>query len=172
MKARFILFATVVAMASVAAAVGADTASASTYVASGSPGYSTFGATLGYHDMGVAHLVSGKITADPSPAYSGTQIVAIRWRVWRLVGASWTLDGEFTRRYTVYPNQYVSDPGFTARGMSAVYATDITITWRTPGGGLIGGAYRDLIHSSDYLCYTWHGCSIFWNAGQYALVLS
>jgi hypothetical protein len=149
----------------------ASTASASTYVTSGSPGTSYFQKTLGSYDMGQVILNSGQVTAYRSPAYAGTQNVTIRWRVWRMLAGSWSLDGDFSMTYIVNPGQYVAFPGFSGREVSNYYSTDLTITWRTSTGTFLGSSFRDLIHSSDYQCGASIGCAVIWAGGQYSLAL-
>jgi hypothetical protein len=149
----------------------APTASASTYVTSGSPGTSYFQKTLGSYDMGEVILDSGKVTAYRSPSYAGTQRVTIRWRVWRMLAGNWSLDGDFSTTYIVNPGQYVAFPGFSGRELSNYYSTDLTITWRTSTGTLLGSAFRDLVHSSDYQCGVSMGCAVIWAGGQYSLAM-
>jgi hypothetical protein len=149
----------------------APTASASTYVTSGSPGTSYFQKTVGSYDMGEVILDSGRVTAYRSPASTGTQTVTIRWRVWRMLAGLWSLDGNFSTTYTVYPGQYVAFPGYTGRELSNYYSTDLTITWRTSNGTFLGQSYRDLIHSSDYQCGVSMGCGVVWAGGQYSLLM-
>jgi hypothetical protein len=149
----------------------ASTASASTYVTSGSPGTSYTQKTLGSYWMGVVSLESGRVTAYRSPAYAGTQKVTIRWRVWRMLAGSWSLDGNFSMTYNVYPGQYVAFPGFSGQELSNYYSTDLTITWQTSTGTFLGSSYRDYIHSGDYQCGATVGCAVIWAGGQYSLAM-
>jgi hypothetical protein len=149
----------------------AASASASTYVTDRSPGSSTFTRTLGSYDMGLVSLNSGRTTAYRSPASSGMQKVTITWRVFRPNGSTWQLADASSITYDVYQGQYVNDLGWTWRGLSNYYATDLTITWKTPTGTFLGSAYRDLIHYNDYQCANSQGCSVGWFGGQYSLAM-
>jgi hypothetical protein len=147
-------------------------ASAFTNVPSGRPGTSYTHKTLGYYWMGVMNLDSGQVTAYRSPASTGTQLVTIRWRVWKMLAAGWSLDGNFSVTYTVYSGQHVDMPTFTGQELSSYYSTDLTITWKTSTGTFLGSSFYDYIHFGDYQCWTSQGCAVGWAGGQYSLAMS
>ena len=151
----------------------ASPASASTYITSGSPGKSGTERSTGSFNMGWAEIGSGGITAYRSPASTGTQKVTIRWRVWRTYGGTWQLADDVSDTWTVYPGQYVYDPGWVHQSALLYYfSTDVRITWRTSTGAFLGEAYRDYIHFGDYQCLVWNGCAVIWQGGQYSLFMN
>lgn len=150
--------------------LAASPASASTYVTSGQPGASYVYRTGGNTYIGLAYINSNSVIGYRSSASTGTQLVTIRFRVWRLQWG-WQLYRDLSTTYTVYPGQYVNFPGWNVEGLPNTYSTDITITWRTATGSFLGSAYRDFIDFSDYECWVYSGCAVGWAGGQYSLWL-
>jgi hypothetical protein len=159
-----------IALTAAALAV-ASPASAATYTNDLKPGLITAYGTVGYNINNSVTLVGGHVVAYRSPAWTGTQLVTVTWRVWRSY-SGWAWDpppDSFSRTFTVYPGQYVDNPAWSAKGLMLHYATDLKVTYRTSTGVYLGSTYFDFVHQSDYRCATSYGCSVVPLIGQWGL---
>jgi hypothetical protein len=143
----------------------------------GTPGTGYVSPTTGGYifESATNYLNSGPITVYRSPGHSGTQQITIRWRIWRWDHPNWTLlsgrTGTIT--YTVKPGQYVPFNGWSSFNLDGLFATDISLVWRTSTGALIGSTFVDNVHSRDYACNSsqlW--CSVYRAGGQAVIALT
>jgi hypothetical protein len=165
-------------MATVAGTAASTTpAAAFTVQNGGSPGVGYVSPSTGGYvfDSASTYLNSGPITVYRSSAYSGTQQITIRWRIWQWEYPNWRLlagrTGQAT--YTVRAGQYVGIQGWTSWNLDGLFATDITLVWRTPSGALIGSTFVDNVHARDYACNSaqlW--CSVYRAGGQAVIALT
>jgi hypothetical protein len=170
--ARRIARPAVVAILALTITGAAIPAGAVTRSNTGSVGSVYYQRTAGYSANMSQSLNSGQITAYRSPASTGTQQITIRWRVWEYQGGQWYVDGTGQSTYTVQPGQYVGINGWTHTTTSGLYATDLTVTWRTTTGVQLGRSFIDYVHSGDYECWTpYPSCSLYQFGGQYGLAL-
>jgi hypothetical protein len=151
-------------------------AQAYTYSTSGTPGYVGVTQTSGYgrttYDANQNRIDSGPITVYRSSGYSGTQIVTITWAAFHWTAAGgWTRETSGTDTWTLYPGQYAPDLGWHYdTNLGGAYATNITVTWKTPAGAFIGQKFDAYTQASDYYC-TNGNCWISMNGGQYTITV-
>ena len=150
--------------------MAASPASAASFASSGRPGPYTIEKTLGYMSGMQANIYSGRVTANSSPASTGTQHVTISWRVWQLVGAVWQLKKTLSTPGPSTKGSTSPPAGLSAYGLPGTYSTDLTITWKTATGVFLGQVYRDYIDYGDYQCWG-TGCGIGWAGNQYSIWL-
>lgn len=98
-----------------------------------------------------------------SPASSQTQVVQVTLHVWTHWLNGWIDEGYSTRSYYVAPGAWrtavVHASGgpafgwFTTNG-KYFYLSQLTVTWRTPGGAFLGQKVVNYDAASDQLCLT------------------
>jgi len=126
-----------------------------------------------------AQFQVGSSDVQRSPYYGGRQYVRAAYYLYGWSGASnrWIHKAYASDGCRLEPDEYcITDPRAWNVSGYADWTIDITYTWQTPSGGLIGYRKRHFGHSSDYACYVPSGlpsesCAIRPHGGRYGMFI-
>jgi hypothetical protein len=166
LKGKILLMAVLLAiMAAAMLSLNVKKAEAYTVSTSGYAGGVSFNKTDGYAATPSSlhpHFATNAISASRSLAYSGTQMITIRYRVfyWDGSGQRWVSWDQRQTSANVPYGYKMSTSGWNIPvDVSTYNSADITVLWQKTDGTVLGRRYIDLSQTGDYRCMS-SNCNI------------